>query len=60
MRVVENDMSFSFLVYFMAMSMVSFKAFMCICGVFLILNTFVLTFAHSRAPKDKDEQAKIE
>ena len=58
MRVVENDMSFSYLIYFTAISMVSFRAFMCICGVVLIINTFALTYAHSIAPADKDKQAE--
>ena len=55
MRVVENDMSFSYLVYFIAISMVSFHEFMCVCGVFLVLNTLLLTQAHFMAPKDAEK-----
>ena len=60
LRVVQNDMSFSYLIYFIAITMVSFKEFMCICGVFLILNTFLLTHAHYMAPPDRELQLKIE
>ena len=46
MRVVEIDMSFSYLIYFICIEMTSFHEFTAICGVVLVVLTFMLTIAY--------------
>ena len=46
MRVVEIDLSFTFLIYFIAIQMSSFHEFMAICSVVVCLLPYLLTIAH--------------
>ena len=46
MRVIEIDMSFPYLIYFVAIEMTSFHEFMSICGVCLIVNNFLMIVGH--------------
>ena len=47
-RVVEIDMSYSYLVFFIAVSLGTMFEFLFVISVFLVATTFVLTIAHIR------------
>eukprot|EP00355_Strombidium_rassoulzadegani_P008455 CAMPEP_0168626148 /NCGR_PEP_ID=MMETSP0449_2-20121227/10455_1 /TAXON_ID=1082188 /ORGANISM="Strombidium rassoulzadegani, Strain ras09" /LENGTH=113 /DNA_ID=CAMNT_0008668079 /DNA_START=89 /DNA_END=427 /DNA_ORIENTATION=+ len=55
MRVVEIEMSFSFLIYFIQVEMTSYHEFSFIFSCVLVGLTFVFTFAHS-LPEKTDAQ----
>ena len=46
MRIVEIDMSFSYLIYFICIEYTAFHEFTFICSVCLFVVTFLLAFAH--------------
>ena len=46
MRVVEIDMCFTFLMYFICIFTVSFHEFTAICGICVVVLTFLMTIAH--------------
>ena len=46
MRVIEIDLSFPYLIYFIAIEMTSFHEFMAICSVVLQVVSWILIFAH--------------
>ena len=52
-RTLETDMFYSYLIYFIAISLGSMYEFLCIMGFLLIGTTFLLTFAHWKDFKKK-------
>ena len=64
MRVVEIDFSFSYLIYFLCVELTAFHEFASICATIMVVNTFLLTFAHllpteTEADRTKAQGAKL-
>ena len=53
LRVIEIDMAFPFLIYFIMIEMIALHEFGVICGIILVINSFMLSFANM-LPNDKD------
>ena len=58
MRVVEIDMCFPFLVYFMAIEMSCFHEITSLVGTVLAVNTFLLCIAHAMDASNDAAKAK--
>ena len=58
LRTVEIDMSFPFLIYFIAIEMVAMKVFLSLCAFGLVLNTFILTGGHIMPERTESEKNK--
>ena len=46
MRIIEIDLSFTFLIYFICIEMTAFHEFTAICSIALVCLTFLLCLAH--------------
>ena len=56
LRVVEIDMSYTFLIYFICIECTAFHEFASICSTIVVALSFVFTWVHSW--NGKDENAK--
>lgn len=58
MRVIEYDMSFPYLIYFINIELTAFHALAGVCSVCIVVNTFLLTFAHCMAVDTEEKKSK--
>ena len=59
-RVVETEMSFTFLIWFICVQSVSFHVFSAIAGLFVFLLPFYLTYCYSLDENDPDQDQAVQ
>ena len=58
MRIIEIDMAFPYLIYFIAIETISYHELMSICGIVLVVNTFLLIMGHM-LPDNTPEKEQV-